>query len=682
MKIIGKAFFKDYDGFIKYIQTEEGKEWYDNLWTTEKERNYAHHVIEIAKGIYLINARDNVVNRDYRGYRINTTIYDNEMKYEERFHKGFDILYIDKEKGFAVINYGDVHNAGLVPLQFLEINEFKDYSEFTTTEMNAIKGESHALMPSGALSIKGVEEEKEDKEEQIDKIKKEIEDVSACKDGELAELKAQIEAMQEELNKKKDAIIKELQEKKRALNVKVADLNKTVYQLETEIHAIQCFEGETVDFIQLRDGKPADEEVPVTLFQRLRYMDKELAKKMALLDVDFSDHELFEDFLTHSPEAEELFYPTEKCIMAVKACENNVSLIKACNKNGEPINMLECYEKYHGNKTGLIVRDGEKLFIGWIDDEIVTIKKDIFNSDKDTEMNAEDMEEMAKKLELEKESRIIDAEYHGRYTPSEDQKEFISRYLFFNILQGLVKRNIINLPEGTSLVEENDYVIYSKADNWVKAKPKWGSFDEILQKYHREEKVGDIILTMTSLHDTSYYSDYWSRDKRGFSNDDSYGYNRARGASAEDRTIYKINKVAVSNESDKREVYIAVKRDTYTYNESLTCNFRLYNTEYINITFLNSVFINNILTYEDFGGWNVKGHIIPYTYGASYLWKAKEFLAERENEVIATGKKLGADMNKLPDEWQVAMSDWMLANDVRRMTEHQVKRFLKHLNLL
>ena len=52
-----------------------------------------------------------------------------------------------------------------------------------------------------------------------------------------------------------------------------------------------------MDFTQLVTGRHADTDVPVVIYQKLRYMDEELGKYLALYDVDGDDAGLFEDIL-------------------------------------------------------------------------------------------------------------------------------------------------------------------------------------------------------------------------------------------------------------------------------------------------------------------------------------------------------------------------------------------------
>lgn len=67
--------------------------------------------------------------------------------------------------------------------------------------------------------------------------------------------------------------------------------------LETEIYAIRCITGEVVNFTKLTDGRNADAANPVVVYQKLRYLDEEMGKIMALYNFDGEDCRYFEELL-------------------------------------------------------------------------------------------------------------------------------------------------------------------------------------------------------------------------------------------------------------------------------------------------------------------------------------------------------------------------------------------------
>lgn len=65
--------------------------------------------------------------------------------------------------------------------------------------------------------------------------------------------------------------------------------------MDTEIYAIQCFQGETITFGKLRSGTPAAIEEPIVLHQKIRYLDEELSRMISIYDIREEDAKLFEN---------------------------------------------------------------------------------------------------------------------------------------------------------------------------------------------------------------------------------------------------------------------------------------------------------------------------------------------------------------------------------------------------
>ena len=106
-------------------------------------------------------------------------------------------------------------------------------------------------------------------------------------------------------------------------------------------------------------------------------------------------------------------------------------------------------------------------------------------------------------------------------------------------------------------------------------------------------------------------------------------------------------------------------------------NFEVYTSEYINLTFLNSVVLNYVLSTKNISAWKIKGESVNYAYALRYIGKALEYIQEREkteaeNIRLAGGKAILDD----PD-WPVYLSEWKISKGVRNITEYQAKRFVK-----
>ena len=110
------------------------------------------------------------------------------------------------------------------------------------------------------------------------------------------------------------------------------------------------------------------------------------------------------------------------------------------------------------------------------------------------------------------------------------------------------------------------------------------------------------------------------------------------------------------------------KRDAYA-------RFRVNSDEFINLTYLNSVWLKYVITTKNLGGY---GRMSNYAEVIRYLNKALAFVKEREKTEQALIEKHFPQLLDNP-EWAAELSEWKLAKGVRQITDYQAKRFAKHL---
>lgn len=260
----------------------------------------------------------------------------------------------------------------------------------------------------------------------------------------------------------------------------------------------------------------------------------------------------------------------------------------------------------------------------------------------------------------------------------------------------------------------------------------FGDFDKIVERCNERVHRGDYILTVQRLipeHSRSFGSYSWPALNRPYENSRGRGEaNRTHDCVAQDRTIYRINLVEyddpiamiryrVPTETDpekwsvrttqayywpdvlemnpdaqiveryeyrKKHVFISLKKsDAWRY-DSLTgktprANFELFSNEYINLTYMNSVWLKAIITSKNLGNWRIGGREVNYNYAIQYLNTALDYVLKREK----IEKEMIDKMNRKvceDSEWPVKLSEWKLANDVRIMSPYQVKRFVKAMS--
>ena len=110
-----------------------------------------------------------------------------------------------------------------------------------------------------------------------------------------------------------------------------------------------------MQFVQLRSGRHTAIETPVVLYQKIRYLDEEMGKFLAVYDFDAEDRSLFEQALQHREDLFSLFAPPEKSISLIQISRNSIQY----GDNPAVANMLTEYRSLHGTQIGILIRDGE-----------------------------------------------------------------------------------------------------------------------------------------------------------------------------------------------------------------------------------------------------------------------------------------------------------------------------------
>ena len=95
--------------------------------------------------------------------------------------------------------------------------------------------------------------------------------------------------------------------------------------------------------------------------------------------------------------------------------------------------------------------------------------------------------------------------------------------------------------------------------------------------------------------------------------------------------------------------------------------------EYLNLTFLNSVYLVYAIQNHKIGGWRRGGMTVDYANSIPYLNKALEYIRKREKEEAVM---LGRYM-ELYEGWQVDVSEWRLKNNYHRLTDARAGKFAK-----
>ena len=727
MKTIGTAEFKDFDALVHWFTSltpEAGRQFVDavNKKADELYPEFVRSTRRDTDAFYIKNTAQDMYKVDkpssFYGVPESTRSVWEERAWTEksemtgrkltRFHQFKTEFEQPLNAGvwnevFAYLYFGNPVKGIVVPTpqKFFDFTPACDWSDSSLPQVRALLGvKKDVAQNSSWLSA---EMEKDTTPSSLAELQKqqraamaELDErerqITECETEDLAEIKKQIERLKATMEEKKQALMLDLEEKKDEMSEKMNQLKTQIFMLDSQIYAIQCFAGEAVKFTHIRKGANAPMTEPVIIYQKLRFLDEDLGRMVSMYQLDWSKIGLFEDFLRYSPEALEVFAPDKRCVTLVRLSRTNTQIGRSSKY--PYTNLLETYEYYHGGTVGIIIRNGENLYLGWTDEDRVCIQDDFIISQMVTDIKPAEqratyddklMEHRAQRQEREK-------EYVEKM---EVLNGIVSRAFVFNILQGVVKNTTwLPLPAGESLTKPSIYVRYSLADRCLEDH-RFSDFDELIKLANMDITEGDPLLLMQHLRANS---DCYSHNDRG------RGYaDRTHDVAAQDCVIYNANlvefdkpqhmvrykvpamfplpgedkwNVYVTSDSTKlddkaiilerfdrvdRHVFVSLEKSD---SENARANFELYEDEYINLTFMNSIWLTWAINTKNLGNWHVKGTPIIYAHAIRYLNTALDYARRREEAEKEAIDSIDSDICK-DLEWPLLLSDWkfMLAQD-------------------
>lgn len=477
----------------------------DGGWFNDNWRSYFYGKQGIFSGTEVTNIFNDCVKDTYRS---RTRELFDLLSYLEAAGQKMEVFYTDETATLA----GFGKKRFVLPTKWLLINYPKDYSNLTLSQLKAIGGPIQEtsfteVALSGEISQNSLEEKKKMQEEKINDLQRQIKDVEDAKEGELAKLREEIEKKMAYLESKKKEMLQSLQEKMAEMEEKKAEMEKQIFMLETQIYGIRCYLGEVVNFLQITSGKAALEEEEVVIYQKIRFLDEEMGKALAIYNFDGNDTDLFIDVLRKREDIRELFAPGNKSISFLRVSNSATQI----GMHERIRNMLQKYETYHGRQLAILIRNGENTHIAWLDEEKISIDDGNVFMAPSTRVSGVDEE-----------------------LPRQSSKtEMISRYFILSLLRGI--------RDNSKLIHiENDKITFSYADGWLDNK-KYGDFSDIIERVSALPLTkGEIVLT--SMHITRD-DDYRTRDDRYNNNRGIGAKNRTHDASLKSLTVYPLNKV-------------------------------------------------------------------------------------------------------------------------------------------
>ena len=449
------------------------------------------------------------------------------------------------------------------------------------------------------------------------------------------------------------------------------------------------------------------------------------------------------------------FAPGPKSVSVIRISKNNI----LCGASDMVSNVLDTYKKFHGKQIGILIRNGENLYVGWTDEEKVRIK------DENVYLKPETREDSLEEAEVQ------------------SREEVASRYFVFSILQGVLNDGrILKVPEKINVLTPSPYLIFSMVDGWLEDN-RYGTFADIVERTDAPLMKGDMILTTIKIErDDAGLGNIWNNGRStrydAWNNDRGRGErNRTHDAHIPDRRVVPVNlvdtidtytitekkfrltvtevpvkviregnttvtqfrydtkktneylgkitsyltvknnklyeKIDVKGKSPEqilaaakaygyvhtdaeqitmdhthsyytvfesivhteteKEYYVSAKKDNYWKDTDSFANMEIRPGEYLNLTFLNSVYLVYAIQNHKIGGWRRGGMTVDYANSIPYLNKALEYIRKREKEeAVMIGRYM-----ELYEGWQVDVSEWRLKNNYHRLTDARAGKFAK-----
>lgn len=425
--------------------------------------------------------------------------------------------------------------------------------------------------------------------------------------------KAELESMLKEMYQKQAAIREQLQQEielnQQKLFVKSADLYALEYRL-----------GFPVEFKQVLQGTQAELEVPVSIHQKVYFLDEDLPRISLLTNIP--EVKSVEELLSSSPAALDYLVPSKKGISFIKMSRNNKNY--SLNKEHK----LTYSQKFHANQVGIIVRNNENVWMAWADADKIKLTENSFAS---------------------------------RATNEDLDKELLaSRYFIFNLILGLLERgdllNVPTPPTDIASLEFNQYVVFSNADAQIESHP-YLPFADIVKRVNDFVQKNDTVYIPQTLTDGEV-------KKRKFK--------ASRGKSKERVTTYgatvhqDFNVMKdIEYKPDFTEVRY-VSASSWTENNP---NFRIDEDEFILTWVFNSAVIDYYLVSKQIGDYAVQGVRVDFAYMASSLAEISKKLKEQEEkERLLVSSEL-YDLG--------LVSSFKLLNGVKVLTKRSAKTYEK-----
>ena len=471
---------------------------------------------------------------------------------------------------------------------------------------------SNDLMVTNTNALQVQQEALEDKKKAL----KNFTDASLKDDlNAINALKAQMEAQIKALYEKQNLKLAALQEQ-------IAKYEHDLFIMRTDLTAYEYRQGLGVNMTSLKQGQLAPKEQPITIYQKLIFLDEDLPRLTALYDTTSSS---LETALKTSDALLEHFCPSNKAIVFLKQRHSQGSY----ELNNTVMTFIQ---NTMPNHIGMLIRNGDNVWLTWLDDKSIHLDEDSFGS----KASQEDLT-----VDLLK-----------------------SRHYLNNILLGFLERgDYLQLDHPVTNLFEDKGIIFATADNQL-VDTTYLTFSELLDNVNRYNNPDDPIYLFNTIRDSR------TNVGRGIETYRGRGENGLTDGAFADNGYHTINGIDTLNDMNQH-VYIQATRRSWDTNK---VNLYIEADEYINLKFLTSSLIDYYIQSKRIGDLTNTRRYVDYVHMLPILFDIKAILLKQEKEDRLHIPAKDYDLNLL--------TAFKITHNVRNITPYQAKRYSKWLMTL
>lgn len=471
---------------------------------------------------------------------------------------------------------------------------------------------SNELMVTNANALQVQQEKLEDKKKALknftdDSLKEDLDVINA--------LKAQMEAQIKTLYENQSLKLATLQEQ-------IAKYEHDLFIMRTDLTAYEYRQGLGVNMTTLKQGQLAPREQPLTIYQKLIFLDEDLPRLTALYD---TTSQSLEDALKSSDALLEHFCPSNKAIVFLKQ-RHSQGTYELNNT------VMRFIQNTMPNHISMLIRNGDNVWLTWLDDKNVRLNDNSFGS----KASQEDLT-----IDLLK-----------------------SRHYLNNILLGFLERgDYLQLDHPVSNLFEDKGILFATADNQI-VDTTYLTLSEVLDSVNRYNNPGDPIYLFNAIRDSR------TNVGRGIETYRGRGENGLTDGAFVDDGYHTINGIDILNDMNQH-VYIQATRRAWDTNK---VNLYIEADEYINLKFLTSSLIDYYIQSKRIGDLTNTRRYVDYVHMLPILFDIKAILLKQEKEDRLHIPAKDYNLNLL--------TAFKITHNVRNITPYQAKRYSKWLTLI